>query len=72
MSPPGFRHLLEKDVIASQMDNVALALFLAGQMLRSDPPSTWRPYLDVLPRSFSTPLYYTEEQLQVRRIENVR
>ncbi|CAI4231255.1 unnamed protein product [Auanema sp. JU1783] len=52
---------VELDPILKSMDNVALALFLSGHRLRSD--SKWIAYLDMLPTSFSTPLYYSEEEL---------
>ncbi|KHJ95303.1 hypothetical protein OESDEN_04755 [Oesophagostomum dentatum] len=44
------------------MANVGLALFLCAQRVKLD--SKWAAYLNVLPGSYTTPLFYTEEELQ--------
>lgn len=46
------------------MDNVALAFSVAHEVLRGQ-ESKWAPYFDVLPANFQTPIFYTENQLQV-------
>lgn len=51
----------ERDPIVQGMDNVGLALYLSCQRLSTD--SKWTPYLDVLPSQFTTPLFYTEDEL---------
>lgn len=45
------------------MDNVALALMLICELLKGE-QSRWHPYLAVLPETFSTPLFYTEEEME--------
>ncbi|CAO4370316.1 unnamed protein product [Caenorhabditis nigoni] len=52
----------ERDPIVSGMDNVGLALFLAVHWLQNE-KSKWHSYISILPNSFPTPLFYTEEQL---------
>uniref|UniRef100_A0A0N5AN47 protein-histidine N-methyltransferase n=1 Tax=Syphacia muris TaxID=451379 RepID=A0A0N5AN47_9BILA len=52
----------ERDIIVRSMDNVALALMLCCQKLSSD--SFWHPYFNILPETFDTPLYYSENELQ--------
>lgn len=52
----------ERDPIVSGMDNVGLALFLACQWLNKE-KSKWQSYISVLPTTFPTPLFYSEEQL---------
>ncbi|KAF1761392.1 hypothetical protein GCK72_009648 [Caenorhabditis remanei] len=52
----------ERDPIVSGMENVGLALFLATQWLLNE-KSKWLPYISILPNSFPTPLFYTDEQL---------
>lgn len=58
-----YRRCFERDIIVQSMTNVALALMLCAQRLIPD--SSWQPYLNVLPRSFDTPLYFSVEELQV-------
>ncbi|CAI2347438.1 unnamed protein product [Caenorhabditis sp. 36 PRJEB53466] len=59
---PMLRKVFEWDPLVSGMDNVGLALFVAGQWLNK-PNTKWNSYLSILPNSFPTPLFYTEEQL---------
>lgn len=54
--------LMGEDKILQVMPSVVLALHLLCE-LRS-PESIWRPYLDILPESYSTPLYFTTEELK--------
>ncbi|KAE9418110.1 hypothetical protein Angca_002527, partial [Angiostrongylus cantonensis] len=44
------------------MANVGLALFICAQRVKSD--SKWTSYLNVLPNVYTTPLFYTEEELR--------
>uniref|UniRef100_A0A8R1DXL7 protein-histidine N-methyltransferase n=1 Tax=Caenorhabditis japonica TaxID=281687 RepID=A0A8R1DXL7_CAEJA len=52
----------ERDPIVSGMENVGLALFLSCQWLSAE-KSKWNPYISVLPTTFPTPLFYSEDQL---------
>ncbi|CCD73865.1 protein-histidine N-methyltransferase [Caenorhabditis elegans] len=52
----------EKDPIVGGMDNVGLALFLACQWIQNE-KSKWKSYISILPTTFPTPLFYSEEQL---------
>ncbi|KAJ1370581.1 hypothetical protein KIN20_032336 [Parelaphostrongylus tenuis] len=54
--------LFERDSIVRNMANVGLALFICAQRVESD--SKWTSYLNVLPNVYTTPLFYTEEELQ--------
>ncbi|PAV80049.1 hypothetical protein WR25_04884 [Diploscapter pachys] len=51
----------EQDPIVQRMENVALALFLCCHRLKSD--SKWKAYINMLPRQFSSPLYFTDEDM---------
>ncbi|KAI5054633.1 hypothetical protein GOP47_0029778 [Adiantum capillus-veneris] len=44
-------------------DRLLMMLFLMVEHIRGS-SSLWAPYLDVLPTSFGTPLWFTEEELQ--------
>lgn len=57
------KKLFESDVIVQNMANVGLALFLCAQRIKSD--SKWEAYLNVLPSVYTTPLFYTLEELQL-------
>ncbi|KJH45393.1 hypothetical protein DICVIV_08560 [Dictyocaulus viviparus] len=57
------KNLFEQDSIVRNMANVGLALFLCAQWIKAD--SKWSPYLKVLPNVYTTPLFYTEEELQI-------
>ncbi|CAG9836561.1 unnamed protein product [Diabrotica balteata] len=54
--------LLEKDPLLSSMTNVALAIFLLYEKFKSE--SFWKPYLDILPSTYTTVLYFTVEELE--------
>ncbi|VDM56173.1 unnamed protein product [Angiostrongylus costaricensis] len=56
------KNLFERDSIVRNMANVGLALFICTQRVKSD--SKWTSYLNVLPNVYTTPLFYTEEELQ--------
>lgn len=57
-----FNHLLEKDQILNNMPNVALAMYLLYIKFKND--SFWKAYLDILPKSYSTVLYFPPEDLE--------
>ncbi|KAL6727762.1 hypothetical protein Aduo_009610 [Ancylostoma duodenale] len=56
------KKVFERDIIVQNMANVGLALFLCAQRVKKD--SRWTAYLNVLPSTYTTPLFYTEEELQ--------
>ncbi len=51
--------LITNDQLLCSMPNVTLALFL----LHERSQSKWKPYIDILPDHFDTPLYFDYEQL---------
>ncbi|XP_013398256.1 histone-lysine N-methyltransferase setd3 [Lingula anatina] len=55
--------LVESDPLLQSMPTVVLALHLLIE--RCDVNSLWRPYIDTLPESFSTPLYFTPDEIQL-------
>ncbi|KAK7103751.1 actin-histidine N-methyltransferase-like [Littorina saxatilis] len=59
-SPLG--ELMKEDKILQVMPNVTLAIHLLVEL--KSPDSFWKPYLDALPSSYSTPLYFSPEELQ--------
>lgn len=61
-----FLQMFEHDRMVQGMDNVALALMLVCELLKGD-ESRWAPYLNVLPATFSTPLFFTEEEMELLR-----
>ncbi|TRY75681.1 hypothetical protein TCAL_14603 [Tigriopus californicus] len=52
--------LIEKDAMLQTMNNVTLALHLLLE--KTSPASFWEPYINTLPPSYHTVLYYTEEE----------
>merc|ERR1719412_187853 len=54
--------LIEKDPLLQTMPNVVLAVHLLIE--RNSPASIWEPYINTLPHSYTTVLYYTTEQLE--------
>ncbi|CAI5445780.1 unnamed protein product [Caenorhabditis angaria] len=52
----------ERDPIVGNMGNVGLALFVAAQWINQE-KSKWHPYISVLPTHFTTPIFYSEQQL---------
>lgn len=56
-----FGTLLEKDTMLKNMPNVSLAMFLLIE--KFTPDSFWKPYIDILPSSYSTVLYFTKDEL---------
>uniref|UniRef100_A0A915ELW8 protein-histidine N-methyltransferase n=1 Tax=Ditylenchus dipsaci TaxID=166011 RepID=A0A915ELW8_9BILA len=57
------RVIFENDEMIKAMDNVGLVMVLAHEILIGE-QSSWSAYLNILPNSFTTPLFYTLEQLQ--------
>lgn len=53
----------ESDHLLQTMPNVALAVHLVCEQF--NPDSFWRPYIDVLPETFATPLYYNVEEIKL-------
>lgn len=60
-SPVGIA--LKGDQLLSNMPSLALAVHLAFERL--DPSSFWKPYIDVLPQSFTLPLVFEESHLKL-------
>lgn len=54
--------LIEKDQILKNMPNVALAMFLLVEKFKGD--SFWKPYIDLLPKSYTTVLYFNVEEMK--------
>ncbi len=59
MSSPSLGPLIINDQLLLSMPNIALALFLLHERFQSK----WKPYIDILPDHFDTPLYFDSEQL---------
>lgn len=55
---------MENDEIIRLMDNIGLVMILAHEILLED-KSQWNAYLNLLPASYTTPLFYSIEQLKV-------
>ncbi|CAG9861295.1 unnamed protein product [Phyllotreta striolata] len=55
------KRLFDKDQMLRNMHNVALAMFLIFERFKSD--SFWRPYINMLPSSYTTVLYFTVDEL---------
>ena len=53
--------LISKDAILQNMPNVCLALFLLFEKFKDG--SFWKPYLDILPRSYATVLSFNIDEL---------
>mmetsp|Transcript_19887 Transcript_19887/g.35483 ORF Transcript_19887/g.35483 Transcript_19887/m.35483 type:complete len:498 (-) Transcript_19887:131-1624(-) len=60
-SGSGLGKLMMKDPTFGSMPNLMLAMYVMFESL--DPNSFYKPYLDVLPRNFSLPLFFTSEEL---------
>jgi protein-histidine N-methyltransferase len=54
--------LIERDPLLKTMPNVVLAIHLLIE--RNSPASLWEPYINVLPHSYNTVLYFTPKQLE--------
>ncbi|ESO94275.1 hypothetical protein LOTGIDRAFT_118649, partial [Lottia gigantea] len=53
--------LVKEDKILSAMPNITLALHLLCE--KYTPDSFWAPYINILPESYNTPLYFTSDDL---------
>lgn len=59
-----FGKFVKRDPMLSEMNNVALAMFLLHEKFKAN--SYWKPYIDMLPENYSTVHYFTyEEMLQL-------
>ncbi|KAJ8922590.1 hypothetical protein NQ315_007620 [Exocentrus adspersus] len=56
------RHLMEKDQILKNMHNVTLSIFLLLEKFKEN--SFWKPYIDILPKIYTTVLYFSTEELE--------
>ena len=54
--------LIEKDLMLQKMNNVALSLHLLLE--KTSPASFWEPYINVLPQSHNTVLYFSPDDFQ--------
>lgn len=59
------KELIEKDKILSSMPNVTLAIFLLLEKFKGD--SFWKPYIEILPKMYTTVLYFSLEELEELR-----
>ena len=57
--------LIEKDPLLQTMANVVLAVHLLIE--RNSPASIWEPYINTLPHSYTTVLYYSSHQFEQLR-----
>ena len=55
--------LIERDPLLQTMPNVVLAVHLLIE--RNSPASLWEPYINTLPHSYSTVLYFNKEQVRL-------
>ncbi|XP_056631970.1 actin-histidine N-methyltransferase [Diorhabda sublineata] len=55
------KQLIEKDYLLGNMPNVTLAVFLLYEKYKSE--SFWKPYIDILPNTYNTVLYFTVDEL---------
>ncbi|GMS89083.1 hypothetical protein PENTCL1PPCAC_11258 [Pristionchus entomophagus] len=58
----GLRKLFLHDPMLAKMDNVGLALGVCALQLKED--SSWAPYINILPSSFDTPLFFSLQQFE--------
>jgi len=59
LNSPSLGPLISNDPLLRSMPNVALALYVLHERFQTQ----WKPYFDVLPTHFETPMYLTLEQL---------
>jgi len=57
--------LIERDPLLQTMSNVVLTIHLLIE--RNSPASFWEPYINILPHSYNTVLYFTKEQFSLLR-----
>jgi hypothetical protein len=72
MGPPKSKNELENDSVARLKvhPNVVLTLWYTLRQLR-DENSFWRPYLDLLPKRIPTPLFWSEDELEIIKGTNL-
>lgn len=56
--------LLRKDKLLSAMPNVCLALLVLHLKTSTKKGKRWQPYLNILPTEFSTPLYFSLDEIK--------
>ncbi|KAK9891638.1 hypothetical protein WA026_015602 [Henosepilachna vigintioctopunctata] len=56
------KNLISKHQILKDMENVTMAIYLLVEKFKND--SFYKPYIDILPRSYSTVLYFSTEELK--------
>jgi len=61
LSCPG--PVIAEDKILQVMPSVVLALHLLCE--RRAESSPWKPYLDIMPDTYTTPLYFTPDELKL-------
>ena len=54
--------LVERDPLLKTMPNVVLSIHLLVE--KNSPASLWEPYINILPHSYNTVLYFTPSQLE--------
>ena len=54
-------HFIDNDPILSQMPNVALAFHVLSELY--DTKSFWKPYLQALPSSYDTVMYFNPQEI---------
>jgi len=54
--------LVERDPLLKTMPNVVLSIHLLVE--KNSPASIWEPYINILPHSYNTVLYFTPKQLE--------
>ena len=68
--PKPLKNLFRKDPLLKSNPSIALTFLLVCERLRGDASASfWAPYLDTLPLTFSTPLFYSLEDLQ--RVQDI-
>lgn len=55
-------YLVRNDTLLMHMPNIILALFLLLEKFK--PSSFWEPYIKALPKSYSTVMYFTPQELE--------
>ncbi|XP_065320446.1 actin-histidine N-methyltransferase-like isoform X2 [Gordionus sp. m RMFG-2023] len=59
------KSIIQNDLLLQKMQNVSLSLLLLEEMHKKD--SFWKPYLDILPQTFNTPLYFSENDFEIAK-----
>jgi histone-lysine N-methyltransferase SETD3 len=56
---------MEKDPVIRSMPNILLSLFLLYEKYVTGDASFWKPYIDILPSSYDTVLYFSIEDMSL-------